>query len=121
MSCFRQLRAGFVQAGSVTFDEVGGGLAGAEGSYEFLFDAGDRSIKHGLVFGAEGLHLMGHQQFVIIDGFVRVETAEFLPMKGKRVGGNAFRVVEEVPVEGAFQRIEVDNRVQVRQQELAPA
>ena len=82
MRCFLQCRAGFVKAGFVAFDEVRGGRAGAENGHEFLFDAGDCGVEHGLVFGAEDLHLMGHQQFVVIDGFVFVETAEFHPVMG---------------------------------------
>ena len=75
-----QCRAGFVQAGFVAFDEVRGGLAGAENGHEFLFDAGDGGVEDGMGFGAEGRHCVVHQAFVVKNGFVGIERMELLPV-----------------------------------------
>lgn len=73
--------SGFVKAGFVALDEVGGGFAdAAEGGDEFLFDAGDRAVEDGMGFVAKGGHCVFHQAFVIINRFVRIERAEILPV-----------------------------------------
>lgn len=55
-------------------------FAFAEGILKFLFDAGDGGVKDGMGFGAERLHRVSHQAFVVKNGFVGIERVELLPV-----------------------------------------